>query len=72
MSAGVYIWQPSPRHDPERPSAPLCPAPGREHDAHAAERALATLLALTGDERMESEVRRALIRAGVVRVERSE
>jgi hypothetical protein len=46
--------------------------PGREDAAALADRALRTLFALTGDERLMTEARIALIAAGIVEVERSE
>ena len=58
--------------DPSRPCAPLRAVPGREDAAALADRALRTLYALTGDERLVKEARRSLIAAGVVEVERSE
>lgn len=58
--------------DPQRPSAPLRPVAGREDAARVCDRALRTLLTFAHDERMEQEIRRALIAAGVVEVERSE
>lgn len=57
--------------DVERPSARLRAARGREQTAQRASEALETLLRATrGDSRMRAEVVRALIRAGVVEVER--
>lgn len=59
-----------PRQDPERPSGPLRTVSGREVDAERAARALAVLHEITGDERLQVDGVRALIRAGVVEVDR--
>lgn len=58
--------------DPQRPAAPIEPAPGRADAAALADRATQTLLALTGDEQLVKDIRRALIRAGVVQVRRED
>lgn len=56
----------------DRPSAPLRPVAGREDAARVCDRALRTLLTFAPDERMHAEIRRALIAAEIVEVERSE
>ena len=62
-----------PKQDPKRPSAPLRPVAGREHDAARASEALAVLCSLArGDERMRKEIVRALIDARVVEVVRED
>lgn len=74
-ATGGALWEPqrttAPR-DPERPAAPLVAAPGREDAAALADRAMRTLLALTGDQELVRAARASLIRAGVVRVDRED
>lgn len=70
-ATGGALWETqrtSAPRDPERPDAPLVPAPGREDAAAVADRAVRTLLALTGDHELVRAARIALIRAGVVQV----
>ena len=75
VSGGV-LWEalkpaPStPRRDPERPTGCLRPVEGREADAVRAARALAELHSITRDDRLQGEIVRALICAGVVEVNR--
>lgn len=62
--------QSAPRRDPERPSGTLRTVDGREVDAERAARALAVLHEITGDESLQIAGVKALIRVGVMEVDR--
>ena len=74
--SGGAVWEaprqplPQPPRDPERPSGPLRVVEGREADAARAARALAVLHEITGDESLQIAGVKALLRAGIVEVDR--
>lgn len=72
-TSGYAVREPRPvLTDPQRPTAPIVAAPGREDAAALADRATQMLFTLTGDEQLVKDIRRSLIRAGVVQVRRED
>jgi len=73
--SGGMLWEapreaPAPRQDPERPLGRLRAVEGREADAARGAAMLVALWELTHDEQAQKDAVRALIRAGIVEVDR--